>query len=160
MVYSLFGIFDVNMPLLYGEGGVRAFVRLQEETVRSIEDYTIFLWADDGLDASIGMSAQSATAVKLFTIDPDPNRWDRGFIDLSQLQRCDPGTIEDNERPMMYEFSDLLRTAEPPVTTSRGLRMSVYAYEINNVLFTFLQCYIWTRTGSNEAYDYMPIFRC
>jgi len=30
-VYSLFGIFDVQMPLLYGEGEVKAFRRLREE---------------------------------------------------------------------------------------------------------------------------------
>ncbi|KAH9203839.1 hypothetical protein DL95DRAFT_276290, partial [Leptodontidium sp. 2 PMI_412] len=28
--YSLFGIFDVQMPLLYGEGEVKAFQRLRE----------------------------------------------------------------------------------------------------------------------------------
>lgn len=29
--YSLFGIFDVHMPLIYGEGVEKAFRRLQEE---------------------------------------------------------------------------------------------------------------------------------
>ncbi|KAM7210457.1 hypothetical protein V8F06_014159, partial [Rhypophila decipiens] len=31
MAYSLLGIFGIHMPLLYGEGGPRAFQRLQEE---------------------------------------------------------------------------------------------------------------------------------
>ena len=35
--YSLLGLFDINMPLLYGEGE-RAFVRLQEEVLRQSED--------------------------------------------------------------------------------------------------------------------------
>lgn len=43
--YSLLGIFDVNMPLLYGEGH-RAFRRLQEEIIRSSTDQSIFAWAD------------------------------------------------------------------------------------------------------------------
>lgn len=30
MAYSLMGIFDVNMPIIYGEGGRKAFIRLQE----------------------------------------------------------------------------------------------------------------------------------
>ncbi|KAI1264579.1 HET-domain-containing protein [Xylariaceae sp. FL1019] len=34
MAYSLMGIFDVNMPLLYGEGGQRAFERLQVEIIK------------------------------------------------------------------------------------------------------------------------------
>jgi hypothetical protein len=37
------GIFDVNMPLLYGEEG-KAFKRLQEEIVRSTPDFSIFAW--------------------------------------------------------------------------------------------------------------------
>lgn len=42
--YSLLGIFDAHMPLLYGEGGINAFIRLQEELVRTSDDQTIFAW--------------------------------------------------------------------------------------------------------------------
>jgi hypothetical protein len=41
--YCLLGLFDVNMPLLYGEGK-KAFLRLQEEIIRSSTDQTIFAW--------------------------------------------------------------------------------------------------------------------
>jgi hypothetical protein len=41
--YCLLGIFDVNMPLLYGEG-MKAFRRLQEEIVKHNNDLTIFAW--------------------------------------------------------------------------------------------------------------------
>lgn len=34
MAYCLLGLFDVNMPLLYGEGGPQAFLRLQEEIIK------------------------------------------------------------------------------------------------------------------------------
>jgi hypothetical protein len=44
--YCLLGIFDVNMPLLYGEGQ-KAFLRLQEEILRASSDYSLFAW---GLD--------------------------------------------------------------------------------------------------------------
>lgn len=47
MAYSLLGIFDVNMPLIYGEGK-RAFHRLQEEILRVSEDLTIFAWRGYG----------------------------------------------------------------------------------------------------------------
>lgn len=43
VAYSLLGIFDINMPLLYGEEE-RAFFRLQEEIIRSCPDTTIFAW--------------------------------------------------------------------------------------------------------------------
>jgi len=43
--YCLLGIFDVNMPLLYGERG-KAFIRLQEEIIRKSTDESIFAWHD------------------------------------------------------------------------------------------------------------------
>ena len=43
MAYCLLGIFEVNLPLLYGEEG-NAFRRLQEEIIRSTTDLTIFAW--------------------------------------------------------------------------------------------------------------------
>jgi hypothetical protein len=44
MAYCMLGIFDINMPLLYGEGS-KAFVRLQEEIIKVSNDHTIFCWA-------------------------------------------------------------------------------------------------------------------
>ncbi|KAE9362978.1 HET-domain-containing protein [Stipitochalara longipes BDJ] len=38
--YCLLGIFQVHMPLLYGEGD-RALIRLQEEILKTTEDYTL-----------------------------------------------------------------------------------------------------------------------
>jgi hypothetical protein len=44
MAYCLLGLVDVNMPLLYGEGGQRAFMRLQQEIIRQSDDESIFAW--------------------------------------------------------------------------------------------------------------------
>ncbi|KAK7181529.1 hypothetical protein DPSP01_008925 [Paraphaeosphaeria sporulosa] len=43
LAYCLFGIFGVNLPLLYGEGP-RAFMRLQEEILKASADLSIFAW--------------------------------------------------------------------------------------------------------------------
>lgn len=43
MAYCLLGIFEINMPLIYGEGR-RAFKRLQEEIIKRNNDLTIFAW--------------------------------------------------------------------------------------------------------------------
>jgi hypothetical protein len=51
MAYCLLGIFDVNMPLIYGEGP-RAFLRLQEEILRKTTDLSIFVW--QAVDPSYG----------------------------------------------------------------------------------------------------------
>lgn len=45
LAYSLMGIFDINMPMLYGEG-LKAFQRLQEEILKKSDDETIFAWDD------------------------------------------------------------------------------------------------------------------
>jgi len=58
--YSLLGIFDVNLPLLYGEGE-KAFTRLQEEIMRLSNDTSIFAWSDYA-DPYFGMLAQSPDA--------------------------------------------------------------------------------------------------
>ncbi|KAK3630929.1 hypothetical protein LTR56_017202 [Elasticomyces elasticus] len=43
VAYSLFGLFDINLPLLYGEGR-KAFIRLQKEIVRVSTDDSILAW--------------------------------------------------------------------------------------------------------------------
>ncbi|KAK4098047.1 HET-domain-containing protein [Parathielavia hyrcaniae] len=51
MAYCLLGLFDINMPLLYGEGD-RAFARLQEEILRQSEDDTLFFHEEPSLLAT------------------------------------------------------------------------------------------------------------
>ncbi|KAK4501870.1 hypothetical protein PRZ48_007679 [Zasmidium cellare] len=43
--YCLLGIFEVNMPLIYGEG-LRAFERLQEEIIKRTTDQSILAWTN------------------------------------------------------------------------------------------------------------------
>lgn len=43
IAYSLLGIFDVNMPMLYGEGD-KAFIRLQEEIMKRSPDQSVLVW--------------------------------------------------------------------------------------------------------------------
>jgi hypothetical protein len=46
MAYCLLGLFDINMPLLYGEGE-KAFLRLQEHITASSTDHSLFAWGVD-----------------------------------------------------------------------------------------------------------------
>jgi ankyrin repeat protein len=41
--YCMLGLFDIQMPLVYGEGST-AFVRLQEEIIKISEDHSLFAW--------------------------------------------------------------------------------------------------------------------
>ncbi|CAM1506860.1 Fc.00g065010.m01.CDS01 [Cosmosporella sp. VM-42] len=44
IAYCLMGIFEINMPLLYGEGQEKAFKRLQEEIIKATDDESIYAW--------------------------------------------------------------------------------------------------------------------
>lgn len=46
--YSLLGIFGVHLSPIYGEGR-NAFLRLQEEIIKTIPDQTIFVWGTNSL---------------------------------------------------------------------------------------------------------------
>jgi hypothetical protein len=59
IAYSLLGLFDVNMPLLYGEG-MKAFMRLQKKLIKKSDDESIFAW--QGQAGPSGMLAQSPAA--------------------------------------------------------------------------------------------------
>ena len=52
IAYCLLGISGVNLPLLYGEGE-RAFIRLQEEIMRSSDDQSLFAWEDKSSEAVV-----------------------------------------------------------------------------------------------------------
>ena len=51
VAYCLMGIFDVNMPMMYGEGR-KAFIRLQEEIVKQTQDDSLFAWRASQQSAS------------------------------------------------------------------------------------------------------------
>lgn len=58
MAYCLLGIFDVNMPMIYGEGS-RAFIRLQEEILKKTTDLSLFAWQTKESTAYRGILADS-----------------------------------------------------------------------------------------------------
>ncbi|KAF9872994.1 het and ankyrin domain protein [Colletotrichum karsti] len=59
IAYSLLGLFDVCMPIIYGEGGQRAFQRLQEEILKNTNDMSLFAWTSNENQVSRGLFAYS-----------------------------------------------------------------------------------------------------
>ncbi|PIL28781.1 hypothetical protein GSI_08825 [Ganoderma sinense ZZ0214-1] len=82
--YSLLGIFDINMPTLYGEGH-RAFRRLQEEILRRIPDQTLFAWGANGTIESLKIAYREAH----YSSEPKPD------IGLSSLFAHSPQHFRD-----------------------------------------------------------------
>lgn len=83
IAYCLLGIFGVNMPLLYGEGRERAFLRLQEEIMRDSDDHTLFAWelpeeesVYRGLPKEVGLLAKHPRYFKFSEDLLSFRRWD------------------------------------------------------------------------------------
>jgi hypothetical protein len=66
--YSLLGLFNVNMPMLYGEGS-KSFLRLQEQILKQEYDYSLFAWTlqQDCGPSLTGMLASSPAAFRRST---------------------------------------------------------------------------------------------
>jgi hypothetical protein len=94
IAYCLFGIFDVNLPPLYGEGATKSFLRLQGEIIRMSMDLSLLAWSTNH---SI----------------PSPS-WFRGMGGLATSPACFVGG-----RPITV----LKGEAEPFKMTNKGLRV-------------------------------------
>ncbi|KAK6438082.1 hypothetical protein LTR95_005715 [Oleoguttula sp. CCFEE 5521] len=102
VAYSLFGLLDINLPLLYGEGD-RAFVRLQEELIRTNADLSTLAWGLYNTDGSLeaAQSLHDGHSI-LFASSPDAFR---GCGDVA--------------------LSDRLSSAVPGRLTNRGLELEL-----------------------------------
>ncbi|KAK8136065.1 hypothetical protein PG984_004005 [Apiospora sp. TS-2023a] len=101
--YSLLGVFDVTMPLLYGEGQT-AFIRLQEETIkRHPYDHSIFCWRDESKLGHTG----------LFAPNPD-------YFGLSRDVRSAPVTFREE---MARDFGDPAGTPHDPIEAVDAYRV-------------------------------------
>ncbi|KAL6410637.1 HET domain-containing protein [Ilyonectria robusta] len=108
MAYCLLGIFDIHMPLLYGEGR-RAFIRLQEEIMRRGVDYSIFLWRSNAFHDTTGLLCDSP---HYFPTDGVPIR-SGGF--------CKYSDIVASKIPIQNGPEH----TKPPEVTPRGLQMTL-----------------------------------
>ncbi|KAI1488350.1 heterokaryon incompatibility protein-domain-containing protein [Biscogniauxia mediterranea] len=78
VAYCLLGIFDINIPLLYGEG-TKAFQRLQEEIVRRYpEDHSLYAWGIPVEKCSVEAEVTEDTSTQILdsldnrTVSSDP----------------------------------------------------------------------------------------
>ncbi|KAL6862622.1 hypothetical protein ACO1O0_002859 [Amphichorda felina] len=69
MAYCLLGIFDINMPMLYGEGK-KAFMRLQEEIIKRSNDLSIF-WIDPPKTRKVKPGSMYSIYEDLFARSPE-----------------------------------------------------------------------------------------
>jgi hypothetical protein len=120
------------MPLLYGEGR-RAFLRLQEEILKMIEDYTLLAWKSypgsnlrPTFDSRLGVTeGPLASDVSEFKI-PDHNSWKYSRLEI------DKG---------LEETSYLIAPQSPSMLTARGLQISLPLLKITEKTYlAYLRC--------------------
>lgn len=63
IAYCLMGLFDINMPLLYGEGGEKAFFRLQEAILKGTDDHSILCFSTKNEDFSSTLPLASSPSL-------------------------------------------------------------------------------------------------
>jgi hypothetical protein len=100
IAYCLLGIFDVSMPMLYGEGE-KAFARLQEEIAKETNDLTLFAWQARALESSNSGDA----GVQKY----------RGILATSPAEFLNAGAIV---------AGDDARFNEVFLTTNKGMRLN------------------------------------
>ena len=112
VAYCLLGLFDINMPLLYGEGE-KAFARLQAEIFSSTDDHSLLAWSVPTTSRA-GVTLQPWTVAGVFAPSP------KYFEDCGKIAR-------------LHEELD-----EPSVLTKRGIRMSTPIQEESDSPFWIL----------------------
>ena len=112
IAYCLLGICGVNMPLLYGEGE-NAFIRLQEEILKSSVDHSLFAWG----------------------LTPGSNSYDRR--ECGGILAPSPGNFQDSSS--IISFQRTTATA-PYIMTNQGLQIELPLIEESKGILGLLDC--------------------
>ncbi|KAM0804570.1 heterokaryon incompatibility protein-domain-containing protein [Usnea florida] len=135
MAYCLLGLFDVNMPLLYGEGR-KAFVRLEREIIKKSNDDSIFAWTS--ADAETITSGLLALWPDSFTNSadvrsPDSNSSNDYVTDFRVWEKASwgPGNLMTNPSyrnlPQIPQIKYI--QGRPYAMTNKGLEFSAHVME-------------------------------
>jgi hypothetical protein len=108
LAYCLLGIFDVHMPLLYGEGQ-NAFLRLQEEIMKTTADQSIFAWRKD---FPIEIISSNNLSASLQSKDSSP------YVD--GVLAIEPSVFENSS-----DIDFFTTERDPPLMTSKGIRINM-----------------------------------
>ncbi|KAF5542051.1 beta transducin [Fusarium mexicanum] len=103
IAYCLLGIFDVNMPLLYGEGS-KSFLRLQEEIVKNHDDLSLFAWKQDSASYGIGVlrgcfANSPAEFAHWLNIQIELNNFESGMEVASKNVKLDGRVLKQEDFP-------------------------------------------------------------
>lgn len=140
IAYSLLGLFDVNMPLLYGEGKLKAFRRLQEEIMKISEDETLFAWGDADFDMGSSSADVLASDPKDFTDARDLVPFDEADGPIAPYSMTHRGlriclkVLQPKNWPVELK-GELQKVLRP-------LRSPIMIWSSNDLIWAVLNCHI------------------
>ncbi|PYH66671.1 HET domain-containing protein [Aspergillus vadensis CBS 113365] len=151
VAYSLLGIFQVNMPLLYGEGSA-AFRRLQEEIIKYSDDQSLFAWSFRAPEHDLShkrpwsicqsLLEEMVSFFKDYETPPE-------FSGAMQIDESDISGILA-ESPAAFRGCgnivpcDVKKPTPPFSMTNKGLSIELPLLELFDGYFALLQCQMKT----------------
>ncbi|KAM5546153.1 hypothetical protein V8D89_000279 [Ganoderma adspersum] len=159
--YSLLGIFDINMPTLYGEGN-HAFRRLQEQIMQHIPDQSLFAWGD------VYLSSQLVSADPIWEARPSTdNDWEHLFTaspgpfkvsgDISTQAHHQAIQLISSHRREMIEYTSTpygIRTQFWMIPLTRDLLLRAIQWHHKDVQLKF------SESSPENAQWYLTILGC
>jgi hypothetical protein len=116
IAYSLLGLFNVSMPVLYGEGAKKAFARLQEEIMKDSDDQSLFAWTQSSVEPTTlrGLLADSPADFAFSgTIVPIRGGKSNSFSTMNAAVRI--------TMPMTLSWRNILSPEDPRIPFRTGL---------------------------------------
>jgi hypothetical protein len=114
--YCLLGIFDINLPLIYGEG-TKAFRRLQEAIMYTTHDQSLFAWGRI-VDSPSGVINQDQELGH----EPIPWKPIEEREKLLGLFAASPADFAESRdiAPLSHRYAHLLNRRRPPTVVNGG----------------------------------------
>lgn len=135
IAYSLLGIFDVNMPLLYGEGKAKAFRRLQEEIMKISEDETLFSWESSELGTN-------QLTGDVLAGSPNDFREARDLIPFASDDPVAPYAMTHRGLRIWQMLFHTEQLSEDDRTKLRPLRSPVMIWSGFDIVWVILKCHV------------------
>ncbi|KAK4446180.1 heterokaryon incompatibility protein het-E-1, partial [Podospora aff. communis PSN243] len=148
--YCLLGIFDVNMPLLYGEGE-RAFTRLQKEMIARGEDSSFLLWTSGYFKGFRITDSKKGKTCAVLALHPNDFPRDglrhaqdseQSPLSYEEILRVDPSSLLAAQNvDNLMAWTD----RRPPQLTSRGLHVKMFMGKVGPGEWEGRECrLLWT----------------
>jgi hypothetical protein len=137
MAYCLLGLFDINMPLLYGEGE-KAFLRLQEHIAATSTDHSLFAWSVPS-EGAAGANARSYRSI--FARSPAE------FAECGKLEEkmiVHPDTWTQTNRGLHAVFPTIPAVVVKQLLVERGVPGTVLGYIDDKDYLVILNCRLQT----------------